>query len=87
MALLRERGLRGSPKLAVGDGALGLWKALSAVYPECRQQRCWVHKTLNVLNALPKRMQPKVKAALHADAFGPKALEAHQWIWETGTGR
>ena len=60
-----ERGLRGSPKLAVGDGALGLWKALSAVYPECRQQRCWVHKTLNVLNALPKRMQPKVKAALH----------------------
>ena len=62
---LRERGLRGSPKLAVGDGALGLWKALSAVYPECRQQRCWVHKTLNVLNALPKRMQPKVKAALH----------------------
>ena len=62
---LRERGLRGSPKLAVGDGALGLWKALSAVYPACRQQRCCVHKTVNVLNALPKRMQPKVKAALH----------------------
>ena len=62
---LRERGLTFSPKLAVGDGALGFWGALSKVYPACRHQRCWVHKTANVLNKLPKSMQPKVKEALH----------------------
>ncbi len=62
---LRERGLVFSPKLAVGDGALGFWGALSKVYPACCHQRCWVHKTANVLNKLPKSMQPKVKEALH----------------------
>jgi putative transposase len=62
---LRERGLTFSPKLATGDGALGFWSALSKVYPACRHQRCWVHKTANVLNKLPKSMQPKVKGALH----------------------
>lgn len=61
---LRERGLTVAPKLSVGDGAMGFWKALSRVYPDCRQQRCWVHKTANVLNKLPKSVQPKVKAAL-----------------------
>ena len=61
----RESGLTFSPKLAVGDGALGFWGALTKVYPACRQQRCWVHKTANVLNKLPKSMQPKVKEALH----------------------
>ncbi len=48
-----------------GDGALGFWKALSKVYPQTRHQRCWVHKTANVLNKLPKSVQPKVKEALH----------------------
>lgn len=62
---LRQRGLPTSPKLAVGDGALGFWGALSKIYPETRHQRCWVHKTANVLNKLPKSMQPKVKASLH----------------------
>jgi transposase-like protein len=62
---LRERGLTQGPKLAVGDGALGFWKALSKVYPGTAHQRCWVHKTANVLNKLPKSMQPKVKAELH----------------------
>ncbi len=62
---LRERGLTFSPKLAVGDGALGFWGALTQVYPTCRHQRCWVHKTANILNKLPKSMQPKVKEALH----------------------
>ena len=62
---LRERGLTFSPKLAAGDGALGFWGALSKVYPACCHQRCWVHKTANVLNKLPKSMQPKVKEALH----------------------
>ena len=62
---LRERGLKTSPKLAIGDGALGFWKAMTKTYPSCRHQRCWVHKTANVLNKLPKSMQPKVKEALH----------------------
>lgn len=62
---LRQRGLNCSPKLSIGDGALGFWNALSKVYPESRHQRCWVHKTANVLNKLPKALQPKVKAALH----------------------
>jgi transposase-like protein len=62
---LRQRGLPTAPKLAIGDGALGFWGALSKIYPETRHQRCWVHKTANVLNKLPKSMQSKVKASLH----------------------
>jgi transposase-like protein len=62
---LRNRQLNVAPKLAVGDGALGFWKALSKVYPDTKHQRCWVHKTANVLNKLPKSVQPKVKEALH----------------------
>ena len=62
---LQHRGLTIAPKLATGDGALGFWKALHKVFPDTRPQRCWVHKTANVLNKLPKAMQPKVKAALH----------------------
>lgn len=61
---LRQRGLTNPPKLAIGDGAMGFWKAISKVYPGCRHQRCWVHKTANVLSKLPKSVQPKVKAAL-----------------------
>lgn len=62
---LRERGLTDAPKLAIGDGALGFWKAVSKVYPATAHQRCWVHKTANILNKLPKSVQPKVKADLH----------------------
>ncbi len=61
---LKARGLKIAPKLAAGDGALGFWAALSEIYPETRQQRCWVHKTANVLNYLPKGTQPKAKEAL-----------------------
>ena len=61
---LRLRGLEIGPKLAVGDGALGFWNALSKVYPDAVHQRCWVHKTANILNKLPKSMQPKVKESL-----------------------
>lgn len=61
---LRQRGLEFGPKLAVGDGALGFWNALSKVYPDAVHQRCWVHKTANILNKLPKSMQPKVKESL-----------------------
>ena len=61
---LRNRSLNKSPKLAIGDGALGFWKALAKVYPETRGQRCWVHKIANVLNKLPKSVQPKVKESM-----------------------
>lgn len=62
---LRQRGLHNGPKLSVGDGALGFWSALARVYPNCQHQRCWVHKTANVLNKVPKTMQPKIKQGLH----------------------
>jgi transposase-like protein len=62
---LKRRGLTIPARLAVGDGALGFWAALGEIYPQTRQQRCWVHKTANVLNYLPKSLQPKAKAALH----------------------
>ena len=62
---LKARGLEAGPRVAVGDGALGFWKALSKVYAQTRHQRCWVHKTVNVLNKLPKRVQAKAKAKLH----------------------
>jgi len=61
---LKRRGLEIGPKLAVGDGALGFWKALTQVYGKCRRQRCWVHKTANVLNKLPKSAQKRAKAQL-----------------------
>ena len=61
---LKSRGMN-IPELAIGDGAMGFWAALEEVYPETRQQRCWVHKTMNVLNCLPKSAQPKAKQALH----------------------
>jgi putative transposase len=51
--------------LAVGDGALGFWGAIREVFPESKEQRCWVHKIANTLDALPKSLQPKAKAALH----------------------
>ena len=62
---LESQGLQKPPELAVGDGALGFWKALIKKWPTTRQQRCWVHKTANVLNKVPKAMQPKIKEALH----------------------
>ena len=61
---LKARGLGVPPKLAVGDGALGFWKALEEVFPSTRHQRCWFHKMSNVLNHLPKSMQPAVTADL-----------------------
>ena len=62
---LKRRGLERGPDLAVGDGALGFWKALRQVYGQAREQRCWVHKTANVLNKMPKSLQAKAKGHLH----------------------
>ncbi|MDA2925109.1 transposase, partial [Acidobacteria bacterium AH-259-L09] len=64
---LYSRGLTIEPKLAIGDGALGFWKALAKVFGNTRRQRCWMHKTGNVLNYLPKAVQPKAKKALHPE--------------------
>jgi transposase-like protein len=61
---LKRRGLDGRPELVIADGALGFWKAAGEVWPTTREQRCWVHKTANVLNKLPKSQQPKAKRAL-----------------------
>ena len=64
MLKLQKRGLRHAPELAIGDGALGFWKALGEVWPTTREQRCWVHKTANVLNKLPKSLHSKAKREL-----------------------
>jgi transposase-like protein len=68
----QARGLVNEPTLAIGDGALGFWKAVRQVWPTTREQRCWVHKTANVLDKLPKSQQPRAKEMLHA-------------IWQAGT--
>ena len=74
----KSRGLVIDPKLATGDGALGFWKALPQVYPTTREQRCWVHKTANVLDKLPKRLQPEAKEKLHAIWMAPTRAEAEK---------
>ena len=61
---IKARGLSVQPEVAVGDGAMGFWRALDEVFPGTRHQRCWVHKTANVLNTFPNSMQPTVKADL-----------------------
>jgi len=72
----KSRGLSIAPKLATGDGSLGFWIALSKVFPSTRQQRCWVHKTLNVLDKLPKGEQPAAKAMLHEIWMSAKREDA-----------
>jgi putative transposase len=62
---VKRRGLTIDPKLAVGDGALGFWKAMAEVFPTTKEQRCWVHKTANVLDKLPKNKQAKAKSMIH----------------------
>ncbi len=72
---LRDRGLT-EPKLVTGDGALGAWAALRDVFPEAGEQRCWVHKIANVLDALPKRLQPRAKTLLHEMMEAPTEAAA-----------
>jgi transposase-like protein len=75
---LKERGLEEGPKLAIGDGALGFWKAMAQIYSETQWQRCWVHKTANVLNKLPKSLQSKAKEHLHDIWMAPGIKEAEK---------
>ena len=72
---LKSRGMN-TPRLAVGDGAMGFWSALDEIYPVCRHQRCWMHKTMNVLNCLPKSVQAKAKQSLHDIWQAPTRTEA-----------
>ena len=73
---LRERGMSAPPEIAVGDGALGFWKALRQVFPTTREQRCCVHKTANVLNKLPKSVQKDAKSRLHDIFLAPTRKDA-----------
>jgi transposase-like protein len=73
---IKRRGLQIPPELAIGDGSLGFWKALSKVYDTTRWQRCWVHKTANVLNNLPKSLQAKAKERLHQIWMADNKAEA-----------
>ncbi len=79
-ALLRDLKARGmsAPAVAVGDGALGFWAALRDVFPETREERCWVHKIANVLDKLPKSQQPKAKSALHEMMNAPMKAECER---------
>ena len=65
------RGLRESPKLAVGDGALGFWAALEEEFPAAREQRCWVHKTANILDKMQKSVRPYAKKLIHEMYLAP----------------
>jgi putative transposase len=84
----QARGLSVAPRLAIGDGALGFWKALRQVFPSTKEQRCWVHKTANVLDKLPKGQQPKAKAMLHdiwqaaTKAEAEKAFDLFVATWQ-----
>ena len=75
---MKARGLEEGPELAVGDGALGFWKALPQVYSKTKEQRCWVHKTANVLNKLPKGQQPAAKDKLHQIWMAATKAEANR---------
>ena len=82
LALLRDLAARGmrAPALAAGDGALGFWAALAEVWPRTKEQRCWVHKIANVLDKLPKRLQPEAKKDLHAAMYATSREECRKRI-------
>jgi putative transposase len=73
---LKSRGLNIAPEVAVGDGALGFWKALEEIFPGTRHQRCWLHKTINVLDKVPLSVQPKMKQDLREICLAPNRAAA-----------
>ncbi len=76
LSSLKERGLSEGPRLAIGDGALGFWAAIREAYPETQEQRCWVHKTANILDKMPKSVQPKAKERIHDIYLAPTRQQA-----------
>lgn len=76
---LKERGVE-PPRLAIGDGGMGFWSALREVYPQTREQRCWVHKTANIMDKLPKKYHPKAKNMIHDIYFAPGKQEALKYM-------
>jgi len=87
---LSRRGLQDGPKLAVGDGALGFWAALREMFPQAQEQRCWIHKTANVLDKMPKSLQAKAKSMIHEMYLAPTrkdALAAFDAFLETFTAK
>lgn len=83
---LKQRGLSFAPKLATGDGGLGFWAAIDEVFPETRRQRCWVHKTVNILDKMPKSIQAKAKSMIHEmymAATKESALKAYDHFIQT----
>jgi transposase-like protein len=85
-AVMRDLKARGAnePKLVIGDGALGTWAALRDVYPNARRQACWVHAIANVLDALPKRLQPTAKKLLHEIMEAPSRADARHALERFG---
>lgn len=73
---LKRKGLSTAPSLAIGDGALGFWKALEEVFPGTKHQRCWVHKTANVLDKMPKKVQKGAKSMIHEMYLSPTKEDA-----------
>ena len=83
---LKRRGLDIDPSLAIGDGSLGFWAAMAEVYPKTRRQRCWVHKTANILDKMPKSIQSKAKSMIHEMYMSPSkeaALSAYDHFVKT----
>ena len=75
---LKQRGLGFQPKLASGDGALGFWAAIEEVWPQTKHQRCWVHKTANILDKMPKSVQGRAKEKIHAIYMAETRDEAYK---------
>ena len=85
---LKRRGLSRAPSLAIGDGALGFWAAMEELFPETKTQRCWVHKSANVLDKMPKSVQSHAKGMLHEMYMAPtkesalKAFDSFVTLYE-----
>ena len=75
---MKSRGLNVAPEIAVGDGALGFWKAIEEIFPGTRHQRCWVYRTVNVLDKVPLSVQPKMKQDLREIYLAPSWLPRKQ---------
>ena len=83
---LKRRGLSAAPHLAIGDGALGFWASLREEFPETREQRCWVHKTANILDKMPNSVQPDAKKLIHEMYLASTRRDAEASFKESRSG-